>query len=244
MFETIDQKKKLLDSKRPLPKYTVKSLREKLFLEWTYNTNAIEGNTLTINETKVVLEGITVGGKTMREHLEVINHRDAISYVEDIVHKEEPFSEWQIKNLHRLVLKEIDKDYAGVYRDQQVFISGAQHTPPEPLKIQEQMEGLMKWYEVEAKELHPIVRGSMLHAIFVGVHPFIDGNGRTSRLLLNLELMKAGYPPVIIRVENRLAYYNALDKAHTIEDYRDFVQLVAAEVESSLDLYLSAVTIS
>ena len=123
MFETIDQKKQLLDSKSPLPKYTVKSLREKLFLEWTYNTNAIEGNTLTINETKVVLEGITVGGKTMREHLEVINHRDAISYVEDIVHNEEPFSEWQIKNLHRLVLKEIDNDYAGVYRDQQVFIS-------------------------------------------------------------------------------------------------------------------------
>ena len=105
MFEQIDQKKKLLDSKRPLPKYTLKSLREKLLLEWTYNPNAIEGNTLTINETKVVLEGITVGGKTLREHLEVINHREAIAYVEEIVHKEESLSEWQINNLHRLVLK-------------------------------------------------------------------------------------------------------------------------------------------
>ncbi|KOP79810.1 cell filamentation protein Fic [Lysinibacillus sp. FJAT-14745] len=241
MFERIDEKKAALDAKRPLPKYTVQSLREKLFLEWTYNSNAIEGNTLTINETKVVLEGITVGGKTMREHLEVINHRDAISYVEEIVRKEEPFSEWQIKNLHRLVLKGIDDEYAGVYRNQQVFISGAGHTPPEAIKIQEQMDQLMKWYDGDAQSLHPIERGAMLHAIFVGIHPFIDGNGRTSRLLLNLELMKSGYPPIIIKVENRLAYYNALDKAHTTEDYRDFIELVATEVESSLNLYLSTV---
>ncbi len=241
MFEQIDLKKQQLDAKRPLPKYTVQSLREKLFLEWTYNSNAIEGNTLTINETKVVLEGITVGGKTMREHLEVINHRDAISYVEGIVQKEELFSEWQIKNLHRLVLKGIDDGYAGVYRDQQVFISGAVHTPPPPFKIKEQMDALMSWYDGEAQALHPIVRSAMLHAIFVGIHPFIDGNGRTARLLLNLELLKSGYPPIIIRVENRLAYYNALDKAHTIEDYRDFVELVAKEVVASLDLYLGAI---
>jgi Fic family protein len=241
MFEQMDLKKQQLDAKRPLPKYTVQSLREKLLLEWTYNSNAIEGNTLTINETKVVLEGITVGGKTVREHLEVINHRDAISFIEDIVRKKETFSEWQIKNLHRLVLKGIDDSYAGVYRDQQVFISGAAHTPPPPFKIKEQMDALMNWYDGEAQELHPIVRSAMLHAIFVGIHPFIDGNGRTSRLLLNLELMKSGYPPIIIRVENRVAYYNALDKAHTTGDYMEFVELVAKEVEASLDLYLSAV---
>ena len=151
MFTEIDKKKARLDALRPLPKYTLKSLREKLLLEWTYNTNAIEGNTLTINETKVVLEGITVGGKTMREHLEVINHRDAISYVEKIVQKEEPLSEWQIKNLHRLVLKGIDDEYAGVYRDQQVFIAGAKHTPPAHYLIQEQMEALIKWYEQEGE---------------------------------------------------------------------------------------------
>ena len=241
MFDQINFKKQLLDAKRPLPEYTLRSLREKLFLEWTYNSNAIEGNTLTINETKVVLEGITVGGKTMREHLEVINHQEAISYVEDIVRKEDLFSERQIKNLHHLVLKGIDDSNAGVYRDQQVFISGAQHTPPAPFKIQEQMDNLFKWYEGEAQLLHPIVRGSILHVIFVGIHPFIDGNGRTARLLLNLELMKSGYPPVIIRVENRLAYYNALDKSHTTEDYEDFIELVSKEVETSLDLYLSAV---
>jgi len=240
VLDQINEKKASLDALRPLPKYTLRSLREKLLLEWTYNSNAIEGNTLTINETKVVLEGITVGGKTMWEHLEVINHRDAISYVEEIVHKKEPLSEWQIKNLHRLVLKGIDDEYAGVYRDQQVFISGAKHTPPAPLLIFEKMKQLMDWYNTEGIKLHPVVRGAMLHAIFVGIHPFIDGNGRTSRLLLNLELMKDGYPPVVIKVENRLFNYEALDKAHTTQDYDDFIQLVAAEVNDSLDLYLSA----
>lgn len=241
MFEVINQKKAKLDALRPLPIYTLKSLREKLFLEWTYNTNAIEGNTLTINETKVVLEGITVGGKTLREHLEVINHRDAIEYVEEIVQKKEPFSEWQIKNLHRLVLKGIDDENAGVYRNQQVFIAGAKHTPPAYYLIKEKMEQLMNWYHHEGIHLHPVERGAMLHAIFVGIHPFIDGNGRSSRLLLNLELMKAGFPPVIIKVENRLKYYEALDKAHTTGDYSKFVLLVKKEVEDSLDLYLSAI---
>lgn len=239
MFSQIDQKKLLLDTKRPLPKYTLKSLEEKLLLEWTYNSNAIEGNTLTMQETKVVLEGITVGGKTMREHLEVINHRDAIGFVEDIVRKEDPLSQWQIKNLHRLVLKGIDDQYAGVYRDQQVLIAGATHTPPAPYLIQEEMDRLMHWYEKEVDSLHPVARGAMLHAIFVGIHPFIDGNGRTSRLLLNLELMKEGYPPIIIRVENRLAYYAALDKSIAQKDFTDFIQLVSDEVERSLDLYLS-----
>ena len=239
MFEQIDQKKELLDSKRPLPKYTLKSLREKLLLEWTYHTNAIEGNTLTINETKVVLEGITVEGKTLRRHLEVINHREAIAYVEEIVHKEESLSEWQIKNLQRLVLKGIDDAYAGAYRDQQVFISGASHVPPAPYLIQEQMEKMMTWYQSIAKSLHPVERGAMLHAIFVGIHPFIDGNGRTARLLLNLELMTDGFPSVIIKVANRLEYYDALDKAYTTKDYHDFIQLVANEVKDSLNLYLS-----
>ena len=187
----------------------------------------------------MVLEGITVGGKTLREHLEVINHREAIAYVEEIVHKEESLSEWQIKNLHRLVLKGIDDAYAGVYRDQQVFISGASHVPPTPYLIKEQMEQMMEWYQAEAIFLHPVERGAMLHAIFVGIHPFIDGNGHTARLLLNLELMKEGFPPVIIKVANRLEYYDALDKAHTSKNYNDFTKLVATEVEDSLNIYLS-----
>lgn len=241
MFKEIDRKKYILDSKRPLPEYTVKSIREHLLLEWTYNSNAIEGNTLTLMETKVVLEGITVGGKTLREHLEVINHRDAILYVEDIVSNNEPLTEWQIKNLHRLVLKGINDNYAGNYRDQQVIIAGAKHIPPEPFLIKEKMENLIKWYDSDAQRLHPIERAAMLHVIFVGIHPFIDGNGRTSRLLLNLELMKNGYPPIVIRTENRFKYYNALDKVHTTDDNKDFIDLVSEELNRTLELYLDLI---
>jgi Fic family protein len=241
MFDEINKKKQLLDSKRPLPEHTVKSIREQLLLEWTYNSNAIEGNTLTLIETKVVLEGITVGGKTLREHLEVINHRDAILFVEDIVSKDESLTEWKIKNIHALVLKGINDAYAGVYRDQQVLIAGANHIPPEPFLIKEKMENLIKWYDTEGQNLHPVERAALLHIIFVGIHPFIDGNGRTSRLLLNLELMKSGYPPLIIRNENRIKYYNALDKAHTTMDNMDFIELVIEELNRTLDLYLSLI---
>jgi Fic family protein len=241
MFKEIDEKKQLLDSKRPLPEYTVKSIREHLLLEWTYNSNAIEGNTLTLIETKVVLEGITVGGKTLREHLEVINHRDAILLVEEIVSKDEPLTEWQIKNIHALVLKGINDAYAGTYREQQVIVAGAKHIPPEPFLLKEKMEGLIKWYNTDGKNLHPIERAALLHIIFVGIHPFIDGNGRTSRLLLNLELMKNGFPPIVIRTENRIQYYNALDKAHTTQDNKDFIELVAHELNRTLDLYLKLI---
>ena len=241
MLSNIQKKKEQLDAARPLPKHTLRTLQEKLFLEWTYNSNAIEGNTLTLNETKVVLEGVTVGGKTLREHLEVINHRDAIRYVEEIITNQEPLSEWQIKNLHRLVLKGIDDTYAGVYREEQVFISGVKHVPPVALLIQDKMEDMVDWYQNEGSNLNAIERGAVLHAVFVGIHPFIDGNGRTARILLNLELMKDGYPPVVIKVENRLAYYEALDKAHTTNDYCDSISLVEAEVEGSLDLYLQAI---
>ncbi|KAB2950895.1 Fic family protein [Heliorestis acidaminivorans] len=241
LLKKIDEKKALLDSKRPLPTYTVKSIRENLLLEWTYNSNAIEGNTLTLQETKVVLEGITVGGKTMREHLEVINHKEAILYVEEIVNGKENLNEWQIKNIHRLVLKGISDEHAGVYRNQNVMISGAQHTPPDFMVVPDEMKALIDWYEGEAQKLHPVERAAHLHAIFVGVHPFVDGNGRTARLLMNLELMKNGYPATIIRTEKRLEYYTALDKAHTTNDYDDFSKLVAEEVEKSLGIYLKLI---
>ncbi|SMB91835.1 Fic/DOC family protein [Desulfonispora thiosulfatigenes DSM 11270] len=238
MFKEIDEKKALIESKRPFSQHTLKSIREKLLLDWTHNSNAIEGNTLTLMETKVVLEGITVGGKTLKEHLEIINHRDAILYSEDIVKNKEELTEWQIKNIHRLILKGIEDKYAGSYRDGQVIIAGAEHISPEPFLIKNEMEGFINWYYNEGQKLHPIEMASMVHIIFVGIHPFIDGNGRTSRLLLNLELIKAGYPPIIIRKENRLEYYNILDKAHTTKNNKDFVNLVLAELNTTLDLYL------
>lgn len=238
MFKEIDKKKIQLDNKRPFPEEPLRKIREKLLIEWTYNSNAIEGNTLTLLETKVVLEGITVGGKTLREHLETVNHREAILYVEDIVRDKEALTEWQIKNIHRLILKGIDDKNAGSYRDKKVIITGAEHKPPEPVLIRDEMESFIQWYNTKGQILHPVERAAMVHIIFVGIHPFVDGNGRTARLLLNLELMKSGYPPVIIRNENRLRYYSALDKVHTTNNNEDFIEIVTEEVNNTLDLYL------
>ena len=241
MYKRIQDKKIKLDSLRPLPSETVRSIREKLLLDWTYNSNAIEGNTLTLIETKVVLEGITIGGKTLREHLEVINHKEAIILVEEIVRSKESLSQWQIKNIHRLILKGINDEYAGVYRNQNVIISGAIHTPPDYLVLKEEMDKFIEWYENKTSSLNLIEKAARVHGEFVKIHPFIDGNGRTARLLLNLELMKSGYPPVVIKNEMRTQYYLALDKAHMSGDYSDFVNLVAKEVENSLDIYLNII---
>jgi len=243
MFTEIDKKKKKIDKKRPLSKYTINNIREELLLQWTYNSNAIEGNTLTLRETKVVLEdGITVGGKTLKEHLEVINHKKAIFYIEDIINEKEQLSEKQIKNIHYLILKSIDDEKAGVYRNQKVIISGASHTPPPPYQIKSKMEGLINWYRNEGPNLHTIERAAKLHTDFVNIHPFIDGNGRTARLLLNFELMKDGYPPAIIKADDRGDYYDALDKAAKTGDYDDFIKMVRDAVERSIDLYLDLIS--
>ena len=237
LLDAIDDDKAKLDAARPLPKHSLATLREKLALEWTYHSNAIEGNTLTLRETKVVLEGITVGGKSLREHFEATNHRDAIIYVEELVAKDEPLSEWQIRNIHSLVLKAIDDGEAGRYRQENVVIAGASTTPPDFLHVPEDMASLIDWH-AQAQAQHPVARAAELHTRFVKIHPFIDGNGRTGRLLLNFELMKAGYPPAIIRKEDRLAYYDALDDACVTGTYSAITELVAQAVQRSLDTYL------
>ncbi|WP_445369078.1 Fic family protein [Methylomonas sp. BW4-1] len=256
-FAEIDRLKSRLDSLRPLPEHTVRTLHEQQVLEWTYHSNAIEGNTLTLKETKVVLEGITIGGKPLREHFEVINHKEAIDYVEAIVQNQEALSEWQIKSIHHLVLKNIDDRNAGQYRQENVVIAGAEHLPPDYIKVSEAMAGLMDWYreatgfdsphpsplpEGEGTvSMHPVECAARLHVDFVGIHPFVDGNGRTSRLLMNFELMRRGFLPVIIPVENRLAYYDALDTAHTRGDYSLFIELVASLEQATLERYLRIV---
>jgi len=237
-FNEIDKKKAFIDGKRPFPKHTAKRLNEKILVEWTYNTNAIEGNTLTLSETRVVLEGITVGGKTIKEHLEAINHRDAVIYLEDIVKGNENLSEWVIKNLHGIVLRDIDRENAGVYRKENVVISGATHIPPDFLHVPWHMEKLIKWYYGEGQGMHPIERAAVLHTDFVKIHPFVDGNGRTARLLLNFELMKNGYPPAIIKKDIRPLYYEALDIAHTKGEYGLFTDIVVKALGDSLDLYI------
>lgn len=237
MFKRCDALKAELDARRPLPPHTLKTLHDHWVLEWTYNSNAIEGNTLTLKETKVVLEGITIGGKSMREHFEVINHKEAIDYVEAVIADDEAFSERLIKAIHQLVLKNIDNVNAGVYRHENVLIAGAEHRPPDFLHVPEQMTDLVQAYHDFSG--HPIERAARLHVDFVKIHPFVDGNDRTARLLMNFDLMKSGFLPVIFRAADRLAYYEALDKAHTQHDYQDFLQLSMAVEIKAFDTVLS-----
>lgn len=240
-FESIDEKKKILDSKRPLPKETLKSLEENFKLEWTYNSNAIEGNTLTLKETKVVLEGITIGGKTMREHLEAINHKEAIEFLEELIKDNNELSEVDIKNIHAIVLKGIDNENAGRYRTKNVIISGASHIPSDAIIVPELMEKLIYRYDDWKEKYHPIVVAALLHAEFVKIHPFIDGNGRTARLLMNFEVMKNGYPPIIIKTEERHKYYDALDEGALTGNYTEFVKMVTKQAEEMVRLYLKII---
>jgi Fic family protein len=238
-FSVIDSLKESIDGHRPFSKGLIDSLREKLIVEWTYNSNAIEGNTLTLSETKVVLEGITIGGKSLTEHLEAINHREAIYFIEELIASQAPLSEWNIKNMQALILKEIDHDNAGKYRNENVVISGAKHIPPKFYEISDLMQRLAAEYQNEWKNFHPVVRAALLHGEFVKIHPFIDGNGRTARLLLNFELMKNGYPPVIIKSEARAGYYDALDLAHTTMNYASFIELISKLELESEKMWLS-----
>ena len=239
-FKEVDEKLSKLNSKRPLSKEATESLQNAINLEWTYNSNGIEGNTLTLKETKVVLEGITIGGKSVKEHLEAINHENAIEYLDGLTKDKSEISEWNIKGLHQLILKGIDDDNAGRYRNHNVIISGAKHRPPEYIKVPELMEKLMMNYD-EWDKYHPIIRAALLHGELVKIHPFIDGNGRTSRLIMNMDLMISGYVPVIIKKDNRLKYYEALDKAHTTGDYTDFVKIITKAENEMLDRYLDVV---
>ena len=239
-WKIIDEKKAQLDELRPLPQNTLKSLQEKISLEWTYHSNAIEGNTLTLKETKVVLEGITIGGKSLKEHLEAINHNTAIEHINKLIQKKEDISEQQIKQMHFLILSKIDSDNVGVYRTENIFIVGAGHTPPDYHLVADEMKKFIQEYKESWKALHPIERSALLHIEFVKIHPFVDGNGRTARLLQNFELMKAGFPPVVIKKEQRLDYYNTLDKAHIQNQVEGFIKLSAGCLEKSLDLYLDS----
>ena len=236
-FKKLDELKLKLDSFRPLDLSIVKNLHEDLVLRWTYHSNAIEGNTLTLKETKVALEGITIGGKTLREHFEAINHKDAILFMEDLAQKEERLSEYSIKQIHSLILKNIDDENKGKYRTTNVIISGAEHKPPQSFEVQSKMQEFIKKYNENITKLHPIELASFVHIEFVKIHPFLDGNGRTSRLLMNLELIKAGFPPVVIELEDRLEYYKALDIAHTENDYKPFLELMKKVVEKSFEPY-------
>jgi len=240
LLARLTEKKQRLDAARPLPAAALVKLREAWDVEWTYHSNAIEGNTLTLSETALVLkDGLTVGGKTLREHLQAINHLHAIRFVEGLASEEQPITEHTLRNLHTLVLRTIDDDEAGRYRRARVAITGSEFTPPPAAAVPGLMSDLARWLSsAEAARLHPVEGAALAHFRLVHVHPFVDGNGRTARLLLNLILMRQGYPPAIVRVNDRPIYYDTLDAAHA-GDTGPFVQLIAQAVDRSLDVWLA-----
>lgn len=235
IFMQIDRKKKELDSKRPLTEGEVARLNEEFIVEYTYNSNAIEGNTLTLRETDLVLRGLTVDNKPLKDHMEAVGHKEAFDFVSDLVRKKEPISEKNIKQIHYLVLADKKED-RGVYRKVPVHIMGAKHEPVQPYLIEPKMEQLLQ--DFEKNDEHIITKLARFHIEFEGIHPFIDGNGRTGRLLINLELMKAGYPPIDIKFTDRLAYYNAFDEYYEKHNLSAMEDLLAKYVNSRLDMYL------
>lgn len=236
----VTEKKKQLDSLRPIPDIVIRSIKEALTLEWTYNSNGIEGNSLTLRETKVILEeGMTIKGKSLREHFEAINHQDAIEYVESLAKPSYVLSTRDILDVYALVLQRIEKEFAGRFRTAGVRIGGANFIPPNALKVSELMDDLIHWYNLESSHLNALVRVSLFHHRFVWIHPFFDGNGRTVRLIFNLLLMKEGFPPAIILKNDRKKYYEALNKANE-GDYTRIIFIILQSVERSLDIYLSS----
>lgn len=236
LLESIDRKKTELDSRRPLTDGEVERLTEEFVVEYTYNSNAIEGNTLTLRETDLVLRGLTIDQKPLKDHIEVIGHKEAFDFVKDLVKEQTPLSESVIKQIHYLVLADKRQD-RGVYRKVPVRIMGAKHEPVQPYLIQPRMEQLLEAYRNSTE--HIIQRLARFHIEFESIHPFIDGNGRTGRLLINLELMKAGYPPIDIKFTDRIAYYKAFDEYHVKHNLGAMEKLFAGYVNIRLDSYLA-----
>lgn len=231
----IDRKKAELDTRRPLTEGEIERLTEEFVVEYTYNSNAIEGNTLTLRETDLVLRGLTIDQKPLKDHMEAVGHKDAFYFVQDLVKEQEPLSESVIKQIHYLVLADKKED-RGVYRRVPVRIMGAKHEPVQPYLIQPKMERLLEDYRNNTE--HIITKLARFHIEFEGIHPFIDGNGRTGRLLVNLELMKAGYPPIDIKFKDRVAYYNAFDDYYEKHRLDVMEKLFAEYLNERLESYL------
>jgi len=239
----INQRKSELDILRQnLDNATIK---EALKVEFLYESNRIEGNTLTLRETQLVInEGMTISGKSMREHLEAINHKEAILFIEDLVTQKMEISEYVLKQIHGIVLYGIDRENAGVYRKLPVAIAGSKHLPPQPYLLPDLMEDYFRFYELHKYDLHPVVLAAEMHEKLVSIHPFIDGNGRTSRLIMNLILLQHGFPLAIIGgdYESRIAYYDALEKVQTEDDKQSFILLIAEKVLFALERYINTLS--
>ena len=239
ILSQIDRKKAELDSRRPLTEGELERLNEEFTVEFTYNSNAIEGNTLTLRETDLVLRGLTIDRKPLKDHLEAVGHKEAFDYVRELVKENAPLTEHIIRQIHYLVLADKRND-RGVYRRIPVRIMGAHHEPVQPYLIEPMMQQLLLDYAASGD--HIVTKLARFHIEFESIHPFIDGNGRTGRLLVNLELMKAGYPPIDIKFTDRAAYYNAFDAYHVNHDLSAMEGLFAGYINAALDTYLKIIS--
>ena len=237
LLEIISDKKEKIASLRPLTQGEVERLREEFMVEFTYNSNAIEGNTLTLKETAMALEGMTIDQKPLKDHLEAVGHRDAFLYVQDIAKNDMPLSESVIKNIHALVLMNRPED-KGVYRRIPVRIMGAYTEPVDPILIEQKMAELLTTDSKRKGAIHDIERIAHFHLEFEGIHPFIDGNGRTGRLIMNLDLIRNGFPPINVKFTDRKRYYDAFDAYYKEDDAVPMIELIAEYINERLDEYL------
>lgn len=240
----LERKLGLLNALRPLPRSAVEKLRDHFKIEMTYNSNAMEGNRLTLKETFLVInEGMTIKGKPLKDHLEAKDHHAALEYLYELVEhtKRATISEHLIRTLHQLVTRETEEEWAGRYRESNVIIGGADHTPPDAFDVPMKMKELLQWFQENRNKTHIAELAALFHHRFVHIHPFIDGNGRTARLAMNILLMRAGYPLVTILKNDRKKYYRVLDRADK-GDLKPLVQFIAQAVERSLNIYLKTLT--
>ncbi len=238
IHERIIAKKIRLDSHRPLSSALIKKLHENMEIAYTYNSNAIEGNTLTLQETRLVIqEGLTVSGKSLIEHLEAKNHPKAIAYIENMI--DGKVKEQNILELHNILFNGYCEN-AGNYRNSQVYITGSDFMPPPAFEVPELMNSLVEWVNTNPEELRPIELAALFQHRIVSIHPFDDGNGRIGRLIMNVLLIKKGYPLTVVKQVDRKRYYDSLKKADA-NNFRPFVNFIARCVEQSLDIYLQAV---
>lgn len=242
ILKEIDVLKAKLDTYRQYDSYRITQALE---LEYTFESNRIEGNTMTLRETDMVVnEGLTISGKSMREHLEAINHQEAIGFIKDLIQRNVPLNERDFLSIHNLILRGIIPEDAGRYRKVQVMIKEGTHMPPQPYMIAKEMEDYFLWYEINKNRLHAVVLAAEMHERLVKIHPFIDGNGQTSRLIMNLILLQKGYLIANIKgdYENRMQYYQTLETAQTKNNKEDFLLFIAQIEKQSLERYIEILT--
>ncbi len=236
IWQRLTDKKKQLDRLRPLPASVINQLQKRFLVEWTYHSNAIEGNSLTLKETQMVLEnGLTIKGKPLKDHLEATNHQDAILLLEKFVAKKKPLNLNLILNLHKMILKSIEDENAGRLRRVDVAITGSSHQCPQFEKVPGLMKQFSDWLKIT--RINPVDKAARAHFKLVDIHPFVDGNGRTARLLMNLILMRSGFPPAVILKADRQKYYRLLENSH-FGEIKPFVNFVGQATERSLNIYL------